>query len=152
MNTPFPGQPELRIGDEEREAAVAALGEHYAAGRLTKEEYDERAERAFAARTRSQLLPLFADLPRPVGAPGAARGPQRPDAAGPRRGHPGWRAGAWMAPVLAIVVALVILTHLPLFLLVVVAWIFFARMGRHWARNRGYQHGYHQGHRGQWVR
>ena len=26
MNTPFPGQPELRIGDEEREAAVAALG------------------------------------------------------------------------------------------------------------------------------
>ena len=57
-----------------------------------------------------------------------------------------------MAPVLAIVVALVILTHLPLFLLVVLAWIFFARMGRHWARNRGDQHGYHQGHRGQWVR
>ena len=152
MNTPFPGQPELRIGDEEREAAVAALGEHYAAGRLTKEEYDERAERAFAARTRSQLLPLFADLPRPVGAAGAARGPERPAAAGPRRGHPGWWAGAWMAPVLAIVVALVILTHLPLFLLVVVAWIVFARMGRHWARNRGYQHGNHQGHRGQWVR
>jgi len=73
-------------------------------------------------------------------------------AGGPRRGHPGWRAGAWLAPVLAIVVALVILTHLPLFLLVVLAWIFFARMGRHWARNRGDQHGYHQGHRGQWVR
>jgi hypothetical protein len=149
MNTPFPGQPELRIGDEEREAAVAALGEHYAAGRLTKEEYDERAERAFAARTRSQLLPLFADLPRPVGAPGAAG---RPDAAGPRRGRPGWWAGAWMAPVLAIVVGLVILTHLPLFLLVVLGWIIFARMGRHWARNRGHQHGYHQGHPGQWVR
>ena len=151
MTTPFPGQPELRIGDEEREAAVAALGEHYAAGRLTKEEYDERAERAFAARTRSQLLPLFADLPRPVGAPGAARR-ERPVGAGPRRGHPGWWAGAWLAPLLAIVVALVILTHLPLFLLAVVAWIFFARMGRHWARNRGYRHGYHQGHPGQWVR
>ena len=26
------GRPELRIGDEEREAAVSALGEHYAAG------------------------------------------------------------------------------------------------------------------------
>ena len=151
MNTPFPGQPELRIGDEEREAAVAALGEHYAAGRLTKEEYDERAERAFAARTRSQLLPLFADLPRPVGAPGAAR-QERPVGAGPLRGHPGWWAGAWLAPVLAIAVALVILTHLPLFLLAVVAWIFFARMGRHWARNRGYRHGYHQRHPGQWVR
>ena len=36
--------PELRIGDAEREAAVTALGEHYAAGRLTKEEYDERAD------------------------------------------------------------------------------------------------------------
>ena len=151
MTTPFPGQPELRIGDEEREAAVAALGEHYAAGRLTKEEYDERAERAFAARTRSQLLPLFADLPRPVEAPGAARR-ERPVGAGPRRGHPGWWAGAWMAPVLAIVVALVILTHLPLFLLAVVAWIFFARMGRHWARDRGYRHGYRQRHPGQWVR
>ena len=152
MTTPFPGQPELRIGDEEREAAVAALGEHYAAGRLTKEEYDERAERAFAARTRSQLLPLFADLPRPAGAPGAARRQERPVGAAPRRGHPGWWAGAWLAPVLAIVVAVVILTHLPLFLLAVVAWIFFARMGRHWARNRGYRHGYHQGHPGQWVR
>ena len=36
--------PELRIGDDDREAAVTALGEHYAAGRLTKEEYDERAD------------------------------------------------------------------------------------------------------------
>ena len=153
MNTPFPGQPELRIGDEEREAAVAALGEHYAAGRLTKEEYDERAERAFAARTRSQLVPLFADLPRPAGTPGANRAPERPAAVG--RGRPGWSAGAWMVPVLAIVLGLVILTHLPLFLLLVVAWIFFARTGRHWVRNRGYHHGYHQyghGHRGQWVR
>jgi hypothetical protein len=152
MNAPFPGQPELRIGDEEREAAVAALGEHYAAGRLTKEEYDERAGRAFAARTRSQLLPLFADLPRPAGTPAAARGTQRPS--GPGRGHPGWWSGAWMVPVLAIVLGLVVLTHLPLFLLFVVAWIFFARMGRHWARNRGYHHGYrgYQGHRGQRVR
>ncbi len=28
---------ELRIGDTEREAAVAALSEHFAAGRLNKE-------------------------------------------------------------------------------------------------------------------
>ena len=55
--------PELRIGDSEREAAVAALGDHYAAGRLTKEEYDERAARAWEARTRSALWPLFSDLP-----------------------------------------------------------------------------------------
>ena len=76
--------PELRIGDDDREAAVTALGEHYAAGRLTKDEYDERAERAWEARTMSALTPLFADLPRPQ-APARATPPQ------PGRGHPGWR-------------------------------------------------------------
>ena len=55
---------ELRIGDADREAAVRALGEHYAAGRLTKEEFDERADPAWAAKTGSALQPLFADLPR----------------------------------------------------------------------------------------
>ncbi len=59
---PWPG-PELRIGDAEREAAVAALGEHYVAGRLTKEEYDERSAAAWQARTGSELAPLFRDLP-----------------------------------------------------------------------------------------
>ena len=43
MSTPrswYPG-PSLRIGDAEREAAAQALGEHYAVGRLTRDEYDE---------------------------------------------------------------------------------------------------------------
>ena len=154
MNPRDPGRAEMRIGDEEREAAVSALGVHYAAGRLTKEEYDERAERAFAARTHAQLLPLFADLPRPVAAPGAARaaGAPSPD---PRRGHPDWWSGTWMVPVLAVVAGLVILTHLPLFLLVLVAWFVLARMGRRWGRG-GCGHGYgahDRGYRrGQWVR
>ena len=56
---------ELRIGDQEREGAVTALGEHYAAGRLTKEEYDERAAVAYTAKTESSLRPLFTDLPGP---------------------------------------------------------------------------------------
>lgn len=54
---------EIRIGDAEREQAVSALGEHYLAGRLTKEEYDERTAVALTARTASALQPLFADLP-----------------------------------------------------------------------------------------
>jgi hypothetical protein len=58
-----------------------------------------------------------------------------------------------MVPVLAIVVGLVILTHLPLFLLIVVAWLVLARMGRHWARGHGHhQGGYRSYRRGQWVR
>ena len=32
---------ELRIADADREAAASALGEHYAAGRLDQEEYDD---------------------------------------------------------------------------------------------------------------
>ena len=123
--------PELRIGDQEREAAISALGEHYASGRLTKEEYDERAEQAFAARTSSALWPLFADLPRPEAARPAAptAGPGRSE-----RGHQGWWLGARMAPVLMVVVALVVLAHAPFILLLLVGWFVFARTTGHWGR------------------
>jgi Domain of unknown function (DUF1707) len=56
----------LRIGDSERNDAVTALGEHYLAGRLTKEEYDDRTDAVWAARTQSDLKPLFVDLPKPA--------------------------------------------------------------------------------------
>ena len=59
---------QLRIGDAEREASVAALGEHFAQGRLTREEYDERSDAVWSARTRGDLVPVFADLPRTHGA------------------------------------------------------------------------------------
>lgn len=55
----------LRIGDTEREAAVSALGEHLAAGRISLEEFDERAGRAWAAQYNAQLDELFRDLPQP---------------------------------------------------------------------------------------
>ncbi|HUA30142.1 MAG TPA: DUF1707 domain-containing protein, partial [Streptosporangiaceae bacterium] len=38
--------PDLRIGDAEREAAAASLREHYAQGRLTLEEFNERLDAA----------------------------------------------------------------------------------------------------------
>lgn len=55
----------MRIGDEERNAAAAALGEHYAHGRLEAHEYEERVTAAYTARTAGELERLFADLPRP---------------------------------------------------------------------------------------
>lgn len=55
---------QIRIGDAERDGAAAALGEHYAAGRLTKDEYDERIDRVWAAKYEDDLAPLFSDLPR----------------------------------------------------------------------------------------
>jgi hypothetical protein len=56
-------RPEVRIGTAEREEAVQLLGDHFAAGRLTLDEFDERVTRATEARTRGDLVPLFRDLP-----------------------------------------------------------------------------------------
>ena len=55
----------LRIGDAERDAAAADLGEHYAAGRLTLDELNERLDAVFSARTFGQLNRIMADLPGP---------------------------------------------------------------------------------------
>ena len=69
---------EMRVGDAEREAAAAELREHYASGRLSLDELNERIDQAFAAKTRGDLNVLMTDLPsrRPEaagtsGAPGA---------------------------------------------------------------------------------
>ncbi|WP_308259476.1 DUF1707 domain-containing protein [Pseudonocardia sp. H11422] len=55
----------LRIGHDEREAAVRALGDHFARGRLDPSEFEERVAQAYAARTRTELDALFGDLPSP---------------------------------------------------------------------------------------
>jgi hypothetical protein len=54
---------DLRIGDAERDAAMTALREHYAQGRLTHEELDERLELTLSARTGRELALAGADLP-----------------------------------------------------------------------------------------
>lgn len=54
---------DLRISDADREQAAAALREHAGAGRLTMDELDQRAQAAFAARTRGDLHALLDDLP-----------------------------------------------------------------------------------------
>ena len=55
----------LRIGDAERDAAATDLGEHFAAGRLTLDELNERLDAVFSARTFGQLNRIMADLPGP---------------------------------------------------------------------------------------
>lgn len=55
---------DLRIGDAERDAAMAALREHFAAGRLTFDELTERIDDALTAKTQGQIDALMADLPR----------------------------------------------------------------------------------------
>jgi hypothetical protein len=112
-------QPEPRIGDVEREAAVHALGEHYAAGRITKDEFDERSDVAMGARTNADLRPLFADLPGPSG---PATSEQEPGIVPPRRIRP----GLWvLVPLVLLAVPLVTVGVLAA-VITKAWWIFFA--------------------------
>jgi len=65
MDTGIRGFPrgDLRVSDGERDQAVAELSEHFQAGRLTQDEFDDRSGRALQARTGGDLDGLFTDLP-----------------------------------------------------------------------------------------
>jgi len=78
---PAGGNAYLRVSSAERDRAIDVLKSGYAEGRLTKEEYDSRADQALAARTLGDLARVTADLPgghlaQPAwpGAPGAPAG------------------------------------------------------------------------------
>jgi len=93
----------VRMGDADREAVAAQLREHYADGRLTLDELNERLDQTFAAKTKADLDVVLRDLPhvaRPLAdAPAAGfsdtawqgdRGPAWPGPAG----RSGWDYGA----------------------------------------------------------
>lgn len=123
-----PSRSGLRLTDAERDAAIARLGEHYAVGRLDKDEFDERSDAVWSARTHGQLTPVFADLERhPERVPHAAA--RRP-ASSRRRGF----AVPWM-PVLAVLVVLTVVTHLPFLLLALCVWCFVGHRSRHPGRS-----------------
>lgn len=54
---------DIRVSDAERDQAVAELSDHFQAGRLTQDEFEERSGRALQARTGADISGLFADLP-----------------------------------------------------------------------------------------
>jgi Domain of unknown function (DUF1707) len=88
-----PGPHALRIGDAERDAAAADLGEHYAAGRLAIDELHDRLDAVFAAKTAGQLTRIMADLPGSGPLPWRT-GPKRLPGPGHRLG-PGLYGAAW---------------------------------------------------------
>jgi hypothetical protein len=146
--------PEIRIGDADRTAAAEELGEHFAQGRLTADEHQERLDRVMSARTASELTPLFADLPgsryraqrayATADRPGV--GSDRPRGGRPYPGPPFGRPPFGRPPVtrgrgwfgtlpfplrllLVLIVAAVVVTHLPLILIGLVVWFVLARLG-----------------------
>lgn len=61
-----PENAAMRASDADREIVRTLLGEAYADGRLSREEYDERLETLLSTRTLGQLTPIVADLVSPT--------------------------------------------------------------------------------------
>ena len=121
--------PNLRIGDAQRDAAVEVLRAHFAAGRLSVDEFDDRMGRALSATTAADLEPLFADLPRD---PEAVAGQSLWRAPTPSRPRTSWARTAqrWMM-VLAPVLFLLVFTGLPHWWIAYVIWgVLFAVLNR----------------------
>ncbi|MGW7488008.1 DUF1707 SHOCT-like domain-containing protein [Streptomyces sp. NPDC054786] len=73
--------PELRASDADRERVAEVLRDAVAEGRLAMEEFDERLDATYQARTYGELEPLTADLP--VAAAGPAPLSLRKESAAP---------------------------------------------------------------------
>jgi len=100
---------QIRVSDADRERVTARLRDHYAEGRLTESELDERVTAALNAKTFGDLRHLMVDLPGPAPVP-----PQQPlQPPRPQWGGPPW-VGYRRGPRL-----------LPLVLLVLLAWAVF---------------------------
>ena len=94
----------MRASDADREADAAKLRDHYAEGRLTEDELDERVSVALTAKTFGELRTLTTDLPGP--APVPPRTVARPARGGP----PQWRHHRHRPPVpLIVLIALLLM-------------------------------------------
>jgi hypothetical protein len=56
--------PGLRASDDDRRRVIAALERHTAAGRLSLDEFSDRAGQVYAAATHGELALITHDLPR----------------------------------------------------------------------------------------
>ena len=154
----------MRVSDADRERVTSLLREHFAQGRLSSEELDDRITAALSAKTFGDLRRVMADLPEP--APELARAaPSMPLA--PRRGAMAWR-GPRILPlaVIVLIAALVIPGAGWLFFaflkVVLVLWLvacvagiitaarFRGRVRRYWRSGDGGQWGQSQWRHHQW--
>ncbi|GAA2104439.1 DUF1707 SHOCT-like domain-containing protein [Actinomadura alba] len=68
----------LRVGDAERDEVAVSLHDHFAQGRLSREELDERLEAALGAKTAGDLREVTRDLPDPRARSGWRDGGKEP--------------------------------------------------------------------------
>ncbi|MGH3628036.1 MAG: DUF1707 SHOCT-like domain-containing protein, partial [Sciscionella sp.] len=128
----------LRISDTERERAIAALGEHMSAGRLSIDEYGDRTALVSTAKTRVELLAQFADLPEPkpsydappprrAAQPAPAAPPPQPEALElqPASAVERWQSRPAAQRLAGAAVPLVGMIALALFFITGQFWVFF---------------------------
>jgi hypothetical protein len=142
----------MRVSDADREAVTTRLRDHFAEGRLTPGELDERVTAALSAKTFGELRSLTADLPGP--APVPPRTAAQPHWGGPSWGGPPWggrpRRRHYHPPVLLFLLVALLVTVasggwvlfaffrliLLFWLVTIVVRIAFGVMGRRWHRYR----------------
>jgi hypothetical protein len=127
--------PNLRASDADRDAAADRLRQHHTDGRLDQDEFQDRLDRCFAAKTVGELAELTRDLPADTARHRA-------------HGRAGLGLFGWlrMLPIVPIILAIVAI-HLifgvvgglwiliPLFFLA--RFMFFRRGFRGWCGRRG---------------
>jgi DUF1707 SHOCT-like domain len=137
----------IRVSDADRDRVTAQLRDHFAAGRITPGELDERLSAALNAKTFADLRRIMADLPGPVPAlPRAAPPPLRATPAwAVRRRHPPFPPlillallAALLIPggLLAAFVNVILLFWLMTF---IVGAFAFGRSRRRWHHHGGWQ-------------
>jgi len=122
----------IRVSDADRERVTARLREHFAEGRLTSDELDERITATLSAKTFGDLRAVLADLPEPgTVAPESWR---QPPTRATRGGYP-YRHRPRVLPLLLIVLifALVLpgagLALFTVFKLMLLVWLGFCLAG-----------------------
>jgi hypothetical protein len=104
----------IRVSDADRERVAERLREHYAAGRLSADELDERISAALSAKTFGDLRAVLIDLPEPgpIGPEGWP--PQGMPAPMPRPAQPpayAYRRGPRLMPIVLVALIAIVLLH-----------------------------------------
>ena len=138
----------IRVSDADRDRVIAQLRDHFAAGRITPGELDERLSAALNAKTFGDLRPIMADLPGPVPAPlGVAPRPLRATPALAVRRRPPFPPLILLALLAALLIPGTGWLLAAFFNVIVLLWLMtfvigafgFGRSQRQWRHHGGWQ-------------